>query len=745
MDESIKRTLYSQYTLGDMTVSYYLGSETGQMELLLVPSGMEQDIREYKFSRGNSLVHCKLLGDDYSGSYAGGLTMMNSGSILQFSFRSQEVTRHEEHICIDTVLSDSRGYELVHHLKYRYGEYALNLSTTFQNHSQDSVTLEELSSFCLNEITPFQTGDGCGSLLLHRIRSKWSGEGRLQTETIEDLQLEPNWSKWQPHSERFGQVGSLPVKKYFPFLAAEDTSAGVIWGIQLGIESSWQMEAYRRDDALTLCGGIADREFGHWMKTIANGESFTTPWANVSVCRTANAFSSGDSLSSDSRTGVRNHSTTGVDLISQRLTWSINRFVEEGPESEQELPILFNEYCTTWGLPSHENIASIVEAIKDKGFSYFIIDCGWFVKEGKPWDRSMGDYIPSPRLFPKGLGATAQLIKDAGMKPGIWFEIDNLGVFADSYQDTEHLLKRDNYTLTTQNRRFWNMCDPWVEKHLTALVIGQLQKYGFEYMKMDYNDTIGIGCDHEDSLGEGLRANMEASVNFVRKVKKELPGIILENCASGGHKLEPLMMSLCSMASFSDAHECEEIPVIAMNLHRCILPRQSQIWAVIRESDSLKRIAYTMANTFLGRMCLSGDVTRLTAEQWQVIEDGIAFYKKIVPAVKCGFSYFHSGKGSSDRHLTGYQALLRVECEAASHNTDSGTIDGGLHNSAYAVIHTFYSPLPEIIRIPLPAGCPAEICDLYSDTDLSDRIRITGGCLVYEPQEEMKAVGIFLK
>lgn len=49
----------------------------------------------------------------------------------------------------------------------------------------------------------------------------------------------------------------------------------------------------------------------------------------------------------------------------------------------------------------------------------------------------------------------------------------------------------------------------------------------------------------------------------MRKVKEEIPGIILENCASGGHKLEPLMMSECSMASFSDAHECEEIPVIA--------------------------------------------------------------------------------------------------------------------------------------------------------------------------------------
>ena len=149
-------------------------------------------------------------------------------------------------------------------------------------------------------------------------------------------------------------------------------------------------------------------------------------------------------------------------------------------------------------------------------------------------------------------------------------------------------------------------------------------------MKMDYNDTIGIGCDGCESLGEGLRRNMEASVDFVRRVKEEVPGIILENCASGGHKLEPLMMSLCSMASFSDAHETEEIPIIAANLHRAVLPRQSQIWAVIREKDSLKRIGYSITNTFLGRMCLSGDVTHLTEEQWDVIDRGIAFYKELI-------------------------------------------------------------------------------------------------------------------
>ncbi len=94
------------------------------------------------------------------------------------------------------------------------------------------------------------------------------------------------------------------------------------------------------------------------------------------------------------------------------------------------------------------------------------------------------------------------------------------------------------------------MSDPWVKDYLRERVIGTLKKYDFAYMKVDYNDTIGIGCDHEDSLGEGLRRNMEETMAFFEEVKREVPGIILENCASGGHRLEPGFLAATAMSSF---------------------------------------------------------------------------------------------------------------------------------------------------------------------------------------------------
>ena len=297
-------------------------------------------------------------------------------------------------------------------------------------------------------------------------------------------------------------------------------------------------------------------------------------------------------------------------------------------------------------------------------------------------------------------------------------------------------LKRDGLVLTTENRRFFNMADPKVQAYLDEKVINQIREFGIEYVKMDYNDTIGLGCDGAESLGEGLRIDREASVNYVRHMKEELPDLLLENCASGGHKLEPLMMGLCDMASFSDAHECENIPLIAAGLHRTILPRQSQIWAVIRETDSLQRIAYTLTNTFLGRMCFSGDVTKLSGEQWKQIDDGIAFYKEIAPIIKNGYSYIHRHTGESDNCLTGYQAVVRLKNE----NKEASLIPSE-STEAMVVVHIFHE-YPETITVELPKGCPSTIANLYRGTEIS--VSVQGQTLTITPSQSMEAIGIHL-
>lgn len=694
-----------EYKLGDMVARYLINRDSMQVGFQLLPENVSQENIVTDNCFMESLIQYKLTGDIYNEAYAGGCSMRNGESVRKLKFSEQTDEFVGEQLQVNTIMMDEDGHRLIHHLVWLKNMPYVRISCTFENQSKTNCCLEMFESFSLGGLSPYMQGDGNGTLWLHRVRSVWSQEGRHEAIPVEDLQLEPAWNPHAVRCERFGQAGSMPVNRFFPFAAIEDRKNHVFWGAQIAHPASWQMEVYRKDNGLALSGGLADRELGHWMKNVEPGKNFTTPEAIVSTAH-----------------------TDSFDIFTGRLTTAglVEGFLK-APESEQDLPIVFNEYCTTWGNPSHENICEIVDAIKGKGFKYFVIDCGWYKENGIPWDIGMGDYEVSKELFPGGMEKTVQVIKDAGMVPGIWFEIENVGSASRAYHLTEHLLHKDHAVLTTYFRRFWDMQDTWVDEYLTDKVIGTLKKYGFGYMKIDYNETIGIGCDGAESPGEGLRKNMEASVSFIEKIKEEVPGIVLENCASGGHRLEPKLMSVMSMASFSDAHECEEIPIIAANLHRVIHPAQSQIWAVIRQDDSLKRIAYSISNTFLGRMCISGDVTQLAPEKWNLIEQGISFYGKIKDIIKEGQSYRYGPKIKSARHPEGWQALLRV----------------GKNKQAYVVIHVFGGELPEVIEIELPEGIPDHIRQIYAHQEME--VSIKDRKIYYRPSENKSAVTLWLE
>ncbi|MEI6195034.1 MAG: glycoside hydrolase family 36 protein [Verrucomicrobiota bacterium] len=669
------RTL-SKFRVADMTVSYLLDQPSQRVGLTIIPSALARDaVARREFLSGpevdnlpamwqpvrawnvDSLVQVKLAGENGPAAFAQGRTMRGSPATQAMKFVRQRVGKNR----IVTVLKSELGFRCEHTLNWRKGERAFRVRTKFVNASRKPLTLEMLSSFSLGGITPFAAADAPEQLRLHRFRSAWSAEGRLETRSLEDLQLERSWVGWGVASERFGQIGSMPVNGFFPFAAVEDTVAGVTWAAQLAWPGSWQMEIYRRDDCVNLSGGLADREFGHWWKTIASGGSFETPEALLTV-------------------------TAGnVDAACERLTAS-HRVT--APKLEDDLPVMFNEWCDSWGNPSHAQMIALADRLRGSEVRYLVIDDGWAERPGGGIQQN-GDWIVNRTAFPQGLRATADAIRKRGLIPGLWFEFEVVNEGAKVFTGIKHQLHRDGRVIQVGNRRFWDFRDPWVVNYLSEKVIRLLKENRLGYLKVDYNDTIGIGCDGAESPGEGLRQHLAGVQNFFRKIRRALPQLVIENCSSGGHRLEPAMLELTSLSSFSDAHETLEIPIIAANVQRLVQPRQSQIWAVLRAEDDARRLHYSLAATFLGRMCLSGNVASLAAWQWELSLAAQRLYRRAWPVIKSGVSRRHGPEQSSYRHQRGWQAVARV-CS-----------DG---DNCLAVLHTFARPGAKILSMPLPPG-----------------------------------------
>lgn len=75
------------------------------------------------------------------------------------------------------------------------------------------------------------------------------------------------------------------------------------------------------------------------------------------------------------------------------------------------------------------------------------------------------------------------------------------------------------------------------------------------------------------------------------------------------------------------------------------------------------------------------------------------FIRKSPPIIRKGYTYHVSPKIGSERHLKGWQGIVRT----------------GENGQAYVLIHTFHGCYPEGHRVTASGDCPDQIIAQYSD------------------------------
>jgi alpha-galactosidase len=700
----------ADFVLGDTVVRYLLRADVVEFSLLpaaladhvverrqsgqVHPSLPKRTFREIFNTSVDPLVQVAVRGQISPRMWTAGGTMRNGGATSSLKFDRQTCDEVDGTVQIDTYLTSDFDFRVRHRLLWSSGDLGVRIETSIENTGQAVLPIEMLSSFSLTGISPFVDDDAAGRLKLHRFRSAWSNEAQHTVQDFGELNLERTWAG-APTYLRYGQTGSLPVRKFHPFIAVEDAEAGVFWGATVAWHGSWQMEVQRGEDPVSLSGGLGDFEQAHWMKALAPGDTFTAPIALL-------ATGCGD-----------------IDALCSRLVDTQKHLAHEEPPHEAELPIIFNEWCSSWGNPTHDYLLRTADRLSQTHTKYLVIDDGWAEKPAGADIQFNGDWNVSKAAFPEGIGQTAAAIRERGLIPGLWYEFEACTEGTEAFKRYDHQLQRDGRVLQVGSRHFWDFRDPWTFDYLSDKVIKLLRDNGFGYLKVDYNESIGLGCDGAESLGEGLRQHLVKVKEFFAKIRREVPGIVIENCASGGHRVEPGMVGLTSMSSSSDAHETVEIPIIAAQMHRLIPVCKNQVWAVLRPEDSHQRLYYSLAATFLGRMCISGDVVELSEDRFAIVQQAQGFYQQIQSILKCGRSKLYDHTGLSRRYPTGWQALVRE------------SQDG---ESVLVVVHRFDRAASDLnidIPVPTPSAGSWEIESAFTESLVATLsgpvLRVEGG------------------
>ena len=489
------------------------------------------------------------------------------------------------------------------------GVAACQVRTRITNRGTEPVLLLGVTSFAAGF-----TGSTVDGLDLVRADSEWLGESRWAREPLRahlpDLQLRAHGGDGRGRYAVTSD-GTWSTGAHLPTAGLVDRATGRAWLWQIEHNGPWRWETgERRDGAYVALLGPTDVDH-QWQERLAPGESFETVPVSIAV------------------------SDHGLAGAAAALTGHRRALVRAHPD-RRDLPVVFNDYMNTlMGDPTTAKLLPLVDAAAAAGAEVFCIDAGWY-DTGTAWWDSVGEWQPSPARFPGGLGEVLDRIRGHGLTPGLWLEPEVIGVRSPvaARLPAAAFLQRGGFRLVEHGRYHLDLRHPAAVAHLDQVVDRLTGELGVGYLKLDYNIDPGAGTDFAAaSAGAGLLDHNRAHLAWLDRVLDRHPGLTLENCASGGMRMDYALLSRMQLQSTSDQQDPLHYPAIAVAAPLSVLPEQSASWAYPQPDMSDEQIAYTMCTGLLGRLYLSGRLDAMTAGQHELVRDGVSRHREIRAAL----------------------------------------------------------------------------------------------------------------
>ncbi|MDR0884846.1 MAG: alpha-galactosidase [Clostridiales Family XIII bacterium] len=480
---------------------------------------------------------------------------------------------------------------------------AIRAWTKVINEGTDCIGLEHISSFYLANIDSEGLLPRNEKLNIYYPHSSWSNEGMWKSYTLEELGF---YADEIASSKRiFGSnTGSWSSHELAPMAILENKEAGSFLAWQIENHGSWNWEISGIQDLLYLqLSGPNDRQ-NQWYKNLKPGKSFET--VPVAV-----AFAHG-----------------GLNHIIKELT-NYRRQIRRKNEDNKKLGVIFNDYMNClFGDPTTEKEFPLIDAAADIGCEYYCIDAGWY-SSGDWWD-GVGAWTPSAERFPGGIREVTDYIKSKGMIPGLWLEIEVMGIHSPLVQTTPQawFFHRHGKPVMDRGRYQLDFRNPEVRIFADEIIDRLVLEYGAGYIKMDYNIDAGAGTDfNSDSLGDGLLEHNRAYIAWIDRQFEKYPDLIIESCSSGGMREDYSLLSRHSLQSTSDQEDYIKTGAIAANATTLVTPEQAAVWSYPLREGNLHDVAFNMANALLLRIHQSGHIAELSSERRALVKQAIQIYK----------------------------------------------------------------------------------------------------------------------
>ena len=174
------------------------------------------------------------------------------------------------------------------------------------------------------------------------------------------------------------------------------------------------------------------------------------------------------------------------------------------------------------------------------------LDACWYGRSGRQWWQEVGSWTVNRQRFPNGLAPVAEAARRAGMKFILWFEPERVRQGSELHAaHPEFLLTRDG----DADNLLLDLGNPAARQHVTDLISRRIDEIGVDVYRQDCNfDLLPYwhAADTPDRVGIAETRHVEGLYAFWDELRRRHPGLWIDNCASGGRRidLETLSRSL---------------------------------------------------------------------------------------------------------------------------------------------------------------------------------------------------------
>lgn len=246
----------------------------------------------------------------------------------------------------------------------------------------------------------------------------------------------------------------------------------------------------------------------------------------------------------------------------------------------REMPVIYNTWLYKFEKIDFENVAAQVKTAKDLGVEYFVIDAAWY-GHGDFWD-CRGDWFENrEEAFRGRMSELSEMVREAGMKFGFWLEVETGGpnsVMRKTYKDYYF-----TYHMNGDELYFFDFSNPQACEYMFKTVSGLVERYHAGFIKFDFNQDLKLDI-HQHAFKDYFKGYDD----FIKKIRNRYPDLYLENCASGG-----LRMNLANGMDFdsfwlSDNQSPYEGMRIFKDTIRRMPPQMIEKWAVVQSVCDFK-------------------------------------------------------------------------------------------------------------------------------------------------------------